>query len=241
MKVIEEVSFMKKPGLDPKEENKFLKRLYRQDYQKLFLIFTEGTRTEPAYFEGFKRAAETISPSKALIEIVGVGQAAVKLLDYAKDFIEKYEVRDAEVWLVTDKDDFPDDQFNELVRQCARRDKQKYLNNYWHCAWSNECFELWFILHFSFYQAAATRTEYFRMLKEKYRQLGLETYAKNDRNSFEIMTKYGNPKNAVKWARKLYEEKAGLLPLRAIPCTTVYQLVLGLARYLPDELKQKYF
>lgn len=232
---------MKKPGLAPKEEQKFIKRLNKQDYQKLFLIFTEETKTEPAYFSGFKKAVEAERPSKALIEIVGVGEATIKLLSFAEEFIEKYQIRDAEIWLVTDKDDFPDAQFNEIVRQCKKRDKQKFMNNYWHCAWSNECFELWFILHFSFYQAAVSRNEYFRMLKEQFRKLGLETYAKNDDHLFEILVKYGSPKKAIKFSEKLYQEKKYLMPSNAKPYTTVYALVAELARYLPKELKERFF
>lgn len=232
---------MKKPGLSKLEEQKMKKRLHKQDYKKLFLIFTEGTKTEPYYFEGFKKAIEKTGRKDILIEIVGVGKATLQLLPFAEDFLETYEIEKAEVWLVTDKDDFPDSQFNEIVRQCKKRDKEIFMKNYWHCAWSNECFELWFILHFSFYQAAATRKEYFRMLKEQFVKLKLGKYEKNAANIFDILAEYGNPRLAISYARRLYEEKKHLVPSQAIPCTTVYELVLELARYLPDDLKKKFF
>lgn len=232
---------MKKPGLSKLEEQKLKKRLYKQNYQKLYLIFSEGTKTEPAYFEGFKKAIAKAGHSEILIEIVGVGQATLRLLPFADEFIEKYEIENAEIWLLTDKDDFPDHQFNEIVRQSKKRNETKYHGNYWHCAWSNECFELWLILHFSFYQAAANRFEYFRMLKEQFRKLGLKGYEKNNDQIFDLVTRYGNPRLAIAYAKRLYKEKQSLAPARAVPCTTVFELVEELARYLPSDLKQKFF
>lgn len=232
---------MKKPGLSKLEEQKLIKRLQKQDYQKLYLIFTEGKKTEPYYFEGLKAAIEKNNHREILIEIVGVGEATIKLLDFAEEFIEKYNIQKAEIWLVTDKDDFPDHQFNTLVQQCQKRNLKEYQNNYWHCAWSNECFELWFILHFSFYSVAVSREEYFRILNNIFTKQKLGKYQKNEKNIFNILCKYGNPRLAIFYAEKLYKEKEDLSPSKAIPCTTVYQLVKELARYLPDELKTKFF
>lgn len=232
---------MKKPRLSRLEENRMMKRLHDQDYQKLYLIFTEGTKTEPYYFEGFKKAIESTGRKSILIEVVGVGRATTQLLKAADEFIETFQIENAEVWLLSDKDEFPDSQFNELILQAKKRDREKFMNNYWHCGWSNECFELWFILHFSFYQAAANRNEYFRMLKEQFRKLKLGDYKKNSADIFRILTEYGNPKLALAYAKKLYREKERMNPSRAVPCTTVYQLVEELARYLPADLKARYF
>lgn len=231
---------MKKPRLTRLEEQKLKKRLQRQDYSRLYLIFTEGTKTKPYYFDGFKKVIEKQNPS-ILIEILGVGKATTKLLEFADEFIEEFQVENAEIWLVTDKDDFQDAHFNKLVTECGKRDGRKYLGNWWHAAWSNECFELWFILHFSFYQAAATRTEYYRMLKEQFVRLGLKKYEKNDPGIFLTLTTKGNPRLAIHYAKKLYEEKKGQVPSSAKPCTTVFRLVEELARYLPPDLKARYF
>lgn len=232
---------MKKPGLTKLDEQKMLKRLHKQDYKKLYLIFTEGTKTEPYYFEGFKAAIEKSGRQDILIEIVGVGEATTRLLPFAEEFVEKYSIEKAEIWLVTDKDDFPDSQFNTLIQQCEKRNKQVAYQNYWHCAWSNECFELWFILHFSFYQAAVSRQEYFRMLKEIFIKRKIGVYQKNNPRIFSLLCEYGDPRLAIFYAQKLEEEKKNCLPSKAIPCTTVYQLVKELARYLPDSLKSKFF
>lgn len=231
---------MKKPRLSRLEEQKLKKRLARQDYAKLYLILTEGTKTEPYYFEGFKKAVESCHP-EILVEIIGVGKATTKLLEFADEFIEEFSVHNAELWLVTDKDDFQADHFNKLVSECLRRDKVKFLGNWWHAAWSNECFELWFVLHFSFYQAAATRTEYYKILKEQFRKHRLGSWKKNDPEIFRIMTCKGNPRLAIHYAKKLHKEKQGQIPSSVRPCTTVYALVEELARYLPADLKQRFF
>ncbi len=232
---------MKKPGLSRKEEQKMKKRLHDQDYQKLYLIFTEGTKTEPLYFEGFKRAIESSGRKSVLIEIIGVGRATLQLMRAADEFIEDYSIENAEIWLLSDKDEFPDEQFNELIRQCRKRDSQKYRNNYWHAGWSNECFELWFLLHFSFYQAAASQNEYYRMLKNQFRKFGMKNYQKNSPELFDLLVRYGSPKYAISCAKKLWTEKEGLMPSKAVPCTSVFLLVEELARYLPPDLKTKFF
>lgn len=49
-----------------------------------------------------------------------------------------------DVWLMYDKDDFPLDDFdNTQYSALSRKDIRKYK-----VAWSNECIELWFVLHF---------------------------------------------------------------------------------------------
>lgn len=169
-----------------------------------------------------------------------MGKATTQLLKFAEEFIEEFGIENAEIWLVSDKDDFPADQFNQMIEQCSKRSKTKYKHNFWHAAWSNECFELWFILHFSFYQAACSRSEYYRMLKEQFKKRKMGKYEKNDKDIFYKLMQFGNPKSAIFFAKKLYEEKKDRLYSKAVPCTTVFMLVEELAKYLPKELRQKF-
>lgn len=98
---------MKKPRLNKQEESRLKKHLEKMDYDKLYLIFSEGSKTEPYYFEGFKREIEAQTNSRILIEIIGVGKATTQLLKFAEEFIEEFEIANGEIWLVSDKDDFP--------------------------------------------------------------------------------------------------------------------------------------
>lgn len=43
----------------------------------------------------------------------------------------------------------------------------------YHAAWSNECIEFWFLLHFAYYTANNHWTEYISFLNDKFRDLGI--------------------------------------------------------------------
>ena len=78
------------------------------------LIITEGSKTEPLYFEGLKKAVNQKYTGR--IEIVGLGEGAntLSILDTA----EKVQLRSGgkyrHIWIVYDKDDFPEDDFGDL-------------------------------------------------------------------------------------------------------------------------------
>ncbi len=232
---------MKRPGLSRQEDRKFRKRLEKQNFTSLYIILCEGTRTEPLYFEKFKSVIEASSEQRVLIEVVGVGQSTHKLIEYADRFIEEYSLSHAEIWMVADKDDFVDRQFNEWIRQSEKRNEKRMAGCGWHAAWSNECFELWMLLHFMFYTPAANREEYYRIINEQFIAHGAGSYKKNRDDLFEVLTFQGDPRKAILYARKLYEEKKRLPPAKAVPCTLVFELVSELARYLPEPYRSRYF
>lgn len=77
-------------------------------------------------------------------------------------------------------------------------------------AWSNECFELWYLLHFHYFCTDLTRDEYFDKLgeiisKESGKQ---QKYIKGDVNNFDIMMQYGSLNKAIKNAERLLRESA---------------------------------
>lgn len=98
----------------------------------------------------------------------------------------------------------------------------------YHVLWSNECIELWFLLHFIPLQSNITRQEYFKKLGE----LLNCTYEKND-NHFEMLNSEENLRKAVHNAKQLYKEFQNE-PSYAnkAPCTTVFELILELENYL---------
>lgn len=110
----------------------------------------------------------------------------------------------------------------------------------YHVAWSNQCIEYWFILHFAYYDSDNDRKYYRQFLHNKFKELGWTRYEKNNSELFEIMTKKGNPKQAIKWAQKRINECDGLTDTDSAPATKVYLLVQELAKYLPEEIKNKY-
>ena len=48
----------------------------------------------------------------------------------------------------------------------------------YHAAWSNECIEFWFLLHFAYYTANNHRSEYIMFLNDKFQKIGLGKYQK---------------------------------------------------------------
>ena len=67
------------------------------------------------------------------------------------------------VWLVFDKDDFPAENFDHTVELCEAEGTEE---TRYHPIWSNQCIELWFLLHFMFLQSDLHRDEYWPKLSE---------------------------------------------------------------------------
>ena len=122
------------------------------------LIVCEGARTEPSYFKSFRVFQDC--------EIVGSGSNTVSVVQHAlkKMANEKYR----EVWCVFDRDSFPKARVKAAL-QLAAQNKIK-------TAFSNESFELWYVLHFEYLDTKITRAAYCKKLTSI---LGRK-YEKND-------------------------------------------------------------
>ena len=106
-----------------------------------YLIVCEGKKTEPNYFNGLKKKinekygnkVDVLIPS---IEVKGTGKNTTDLVNYTDKFVNYSNKRYGQVWVVFDKDDYPDKQFNQAIK-----------NSSFNIAWSNPCFEIWILLH----------------------------------------------------------------------------------------------
>ncbi len=122
---------------------KLLKRTTRNVDARIFLIATEGAKTEPSYFE-WLRGVWITNPSRVHIEVVDPGSDN---LSAAQHIIERLSARAAELgvqdidscWLVFDVDRQP----QKSLKQVLQRARQKG----YELAVSNPCFELWLLLH----------------------------------------------------------------------------------------------
>lgn len=121
-------------------------------YKEFFLIVCEDESTEPCYFKKvFQEEFEKILPKDTIrIETVGTGQNSVSVVEKAiSERVIRTEViqKDIDhVWAVFDKDDL--DQ-NETTRKRFEDAFTLAQNNAVSVAYSNECFELWLLLHFA--------------------------------------------------------------------------------------------
>ncbi len=59
-------------------------------------------------------------------------------------------------------------------------------------AWSNEAFEIWYLLHFEFYNTRITRDTHKQRIQANFISKGLEdfVYAKNRTDMFDLLAKY---------------------------------------------------
>ena len=204
-----------------------------------YYIFCEGEQTEPQYFAGFKRLIEDnpIYKDMVLIEIEPCGAETMRVIGRAEEYVRQNKITRGQIWCVYDKDSFPAKDFNGVSERAEILNGNSSEVQY-HAAWSNECIEFWFLLHFAYYISNNHRTDYSRFLNEKFSELKIGKYQKNMHNIFDILLNYGNPKLAIRYAKRIEREGKGKTPTEIAPGTKVYELVEELAKYLPEEIKQ---
>ncbi len=224
----------KKAGMEKWKKKRRQEHLEKREHR--YYIFCEGQQTEPNYFAGFKKLIEDnpIYRDMVLIEIEPCQAETMRVIGMAEEYVRKNKIKKGQIWCVYDKDSFPAERFNGVVERANTLNKQNPDVQY-HTAWSNECIEFWFLLHFNYYTSNNHRSEYIEFLNTKFKQLGLEKYEKNMGNIFEILMEYGKPKLAIRYAKRIIEEGQGKTPTEIAPGTKVYELVEELAKYLPEE------
>ena len=185
-----------------KMDNADLKRFARSSVKRkpreikvFFLIVCEGKKTEPNYFAKFEGKFGNIIFE---IDCEGKGYNTLKVVEEAIRIRDKNPNKYNRVWTVFDKDSFSDNDFNSAI--------QKAKANHIGCAWSNEAFELWYILHFQYRNTAMSREEYKKeIVNEIHKRISGFVYAKNSIEMYDILQKYGNQEQAIKNAEKLSE------------------------------------
>lgn len=180
-----------------------------------FLIVCEGERTEPNYFRAFR-----VTPDVFSVKVEGTGYNTLSLVNEAIRLRKKhgYTKRGDQVWCVFDRDSFPPHNFNEAIRR-AEAEGMKV-------AYSNEAFELWYLLHFHYYDTAISRSQYC----EKLGRLLNSTYLKNDPRIFEMLL--SRQEQAIRHATRLLEVMQTTSPADDNPSTTVHRLVEELRKFM---------
>jgi len=122
-----------------RNRRKYSRSTDSQSYKKLFVISTEGSKTEPLYFSEFNDRSKSFTVKPISSKGKSSPQSVLKKM---KGHIDDKGLRKSdEAWLVVDKDQWSDDQLAELFHWCCSKD------NY-HLALSNPKFEYWILLHF---------------------------------------------------------------------------------------------
>lgn len=90
----------------------------------------------------------------------------------------------------------------------------------------------------AYYTSNNHRSEYVKFLNNKFRELGIGKYQKNMKDIFHILMEKGNPKLAIRYAKRIIKENKGKAASDIAPGTRVYELVEELAKYLPKKMKE---
>ena len=206
-----------------------------------FYIFCEGIQTEPLYFKGLKKAIEKnpIYKNIVSIEVEGVGAETLKVLEAAEEKVRNLKIMNAQIWCVYDKDSFPPERFNN-VSERVKVLNQNQADVVYRVGWSNQCIEYWFILHFDYYDSDNDRKYYRKYLHKKFREIGWNKYEKNNEELFELLSRHGNPQQAINLAKLRLSECKGCTDSQSVPATKVHELVEELAVYLPDDIRNRY-
>ncbi len=208
----------KKPAWERTESNQALRKTKK--FRCNILIVCEGEKTEPNYFKNFEVNHNDYFEYK--VEAIGFGYNTLKLVEKAIEVKNDSTIEYDAVWVVFDKDDFPANNFNNAMHKAEANDIS--------VAWSNEAFEIWYLLHFQNRITSMSRNDYEKAIskavneKLPYKEKGYK-YKKNDIKNYSIISKYGNQNNAIKWASELVKSYVGNDYHTHNPCTTVHNLV----------------
>jgi hypothetical protein len=184
-----------------------------KEVKKAILIYCEGEKTEPNYFHALCKSLNISN-----VEVNGCGKNTDSLVEDAiKIRKNKYSGYD-QIWCVFDRDSFPAQNFNRAIQIAS--------NNNIEVAYSNEAFELWYLLHFNYIDSALSRTLYQKKLTEC---LG-ERYEKNSKDMYEKIK--GRQSTAIINSENLLISYRGTFnPENCNPCTTVHCLVEELNKW----------
>lgn len=183
-----------------------------REIRQRFLIVCEGKKTEPNYFKSFRVPKDVVE-----INVQGLGENPSKLVQSAKDLKEKGDYN--QVWCVFDRDSWLVEDFNNAIRDA---EAQKF-----RVAYSNEAFELWYVLHFEFLNTGIPRKDYIHKLTFL---LG-KKYEKNSETIYDDLLE--KQSIAIRNAENLLRQYEPHTPARDNPSTSVHLLVYQLNKFIP--------
>lgn len=192
------------------------------------LIVTEGTKTETNYFNSIKeriqeRFKENIIVDKIDLEVKGIGRGTMGVVEQALKSRNRHTY--SQVWVLIDKDNFTD--FDQAIKKA----EDEGLN----VGWSNQSFELWYLLHFQEVSGRMENETIINRLSIHLRQHGItrNQYSKSDPLSYDDLKATINDAIArSKRIMEMHQNYGNKTPSVMNPATTVYKLIEDLLPYL---------
>lgn len=202
---------------NPREERSLRRISSTRVVKQSFLIICEGENTEPDYFNAFRLTSANIKAIGQGISTIGLVQKAIRIKEDERRKGNSYD----QYWVVFDKDDFPNNDFNNAIALAE--------NNGIKVAYSNQAFELWFLLHYNLVQGAMHRNQYASKLNEH-----LDFAYTKERGIGTLMYQVLLPKqnDAIRNAHNILQQWNGVSPAQAESSTKVHLLVEELNKYL---------
>ena len=195
---------------NPKIERTLKRASSLRTVKQTFLIVCEGEVTEPEYFNSFRLTSANVKAIGKGMNTISLVKEAIAIRDIEKRRNRNYD----QCWVVFDKDDFADSDFNVAIQMAQA--------NGFHVAYSNQAFEFWFLLHFNLYQGAIHRNRYAEMLTHL---LGFK-YGKAKGDSVKVFNViYPRTRMAIDNAKNVLKAFDGSNPAKEESSTTVHQLV----------------
>ncbi|MCY4020615.1 MAG: RloB family protein [Chloroflexi bacterium] len=112
----------------------------RRDIRKLFVIVTEGEKTEQTYFQDFSAVERFNHPNVHLEIIQSADSSPEHVLASLTEFNNEYELGDNdELWLVIDRDRWEVPMLSRVTQEALQKG--------FCVADSNPSFELWLLFH----------------------------------------------------------------------------------------------
>lgn len=208
-----------------KRNNIKRERISAKDPFNTFMIYCEGANTEPEYFKSFP-----VRTTDTEVIAIGTGRSRTSLIEHviSKENPKRIKEKSTQIWVVFDRDiqyhDNEDEDFNNAIELAEKNNIR--------VAYSNDCFELWFLLHRNYYNTQMHRKQIYEILSN---WLG-NNYAKDGKQKGMGATLYHlffkEQQNAIKNAQKSHISLIDKKPCHQNPCTTVYKLVEELNKCL---------
>jgi RloB-like protein len=181
-----------------------------------FLIVCGAAVTEVKYFKSFRGRNDVVSHP------VDPFQLVKKAHEIAEEYVKKNKEEYDQIWCVFDRDPH----VHSMTPENFNNAFQNAENYKFKIAYSNECFELWYILHFELLQNGIPRSDYGAKLTK---HLG-QKYEKNDPNMYEKLRE--KQPIAIINAEKLLRNYPRPNPEQDNPSTTVHLLVQALNMFI---------
>jgi hypothetical protein len=148
-------------------------------------IFCNGELAEPQYFQEYKDHLKGHNIKIEYKNFKGLApwQFIEKVIKRKDELIkkEKFSEEDNDqIWCVFDIDQYLKENRKKFLKYIKKAKEEKI-----NLAWSNECFELWFLIHFILPTTEISKNDYGKKLKIHLKKLDKKGYFKNQKGMFK--------------------------------------------------------